>query len=180
MSGSSSSCSCGAQATALGNCPCQTFVYPETITNPPGRTSTSYRVADFLTMRYALLLARPGEVELTNWRPGATGDLAVQMIEWWAYLGDILSFYNERIANESYLLTAMLPQSVQGLIRILGYRPRPGIGATGTLAAVMTGIKSFTLPQGFQIQSKPGPGEQPQIFRIEFGPPWYKLRPLFR
>jgi hypothetical protein len=166
MSGSSTSCSCGAQASAQGTCPCQTFVYPETITNPPGRTSISYRVADFLTMRYALLLARLGEVELSNWRPGATGDLAVQMIEWWAYLGDILTFYNERIANESYLLTAMLPQSVQGLIRILGYRPRPGIGATGTLAAVMTGIKSFTLPQGFQIQSKPGPGEQPQIFEL--------------
>ncbi len=168
MSGSSTGCSCGAsaQASAQGTCPCQTFVYPETITNPPGRTSISYRVADFLTMRYALLLARPGEVELANWRPGATGDLAVQMIEWWAYLGDILTFYNERIANESYLLTAMLPQSVQGLIRILGYRPRPGIGATGTLAAVMTGNKSFTLPQGFQVQSKPGPGEQPQIFEL--------------
>ena len=168
MSGLSSSCSCAAQtqASAQGNCPCQTFVYPATITNPPGRTSISYRVADFLTMRYALLLARPGEVELTNWRPGATGDLAVQMIEWWAYLGDILTLYNERIANESYLLTAMLPQSVQGLIRILGYRPRPGIGATGTLAAVMTGNKTITLPQGFQIQSKPGPGEQPQIFEL--------------
>lgn len=168
MSGSSTGCSCGAsaQTSAQGACPCQTFVYPQAIVNPPGRTSISYRTADYLTMRYALLLARPGEVELTNWRPGATGDLAVQMIEWWAYLGDILTFYNERVANESYLLTATLPQSVQGLIRILGYRPRPGIGATGTLAAIMTGNKSFTLPQGFQIQSKPGPGEQPQIFEL--------------
>jgi len=168
MSSSSTGCSCGASALASGQstCPCQTFVYPETITNPPGRSSISYRVADFLTMRYALLLARAGEVELANWRPGATGDLAVQVIEWWAYLGDILTFYNERIANESYLLTAVLPQSVQGLIRILGYRPRPGIGATGILAAMMAGTKSFTLPQGFQIQSKPGPGQQPQIFEL--------------
>lgn len=171
MNGSSTGCSCGAsaQAAAQGTCPCQTFVYPQTISNPPGRQSISYRVADYLSMRYALLLARSGEVELNNWRPGATGDLAVQMIEWWAYLGDILTFYNERIANESYLLTAMLPQSVDGLIRILGYRPRPGIGATATLAAVMTGNKSFKLPQGFQIQSKPGPGEQPQIFELTAG-----------
>jgi hypothetical protein len=141
-------------------------VYPQIISNPAGRSSIAYRFGDYLSIRYALLLARPGEVELVNWRPSAQGDLAVQMIEWWAYLGDILSFYNERIANQSYLLTATLPESVQGLIRILGYRPRPGIGATGTLAAAMTGSKSFTLPLGFQIQSKPGPGEQPQIFEL--------------
>ena len=78
-----------------------------------GKNDIAYRFGDYLSVRYALLLARPGEVELTNWQPGAQGDLAVQMIEWWAYLADILSFYNERIANESYLLTAILPESVQ-------------------------------------------------------------------
>jgi len=161
------------QAASQGICPCDTFVYPQIISNPAGRSIINYRFGDYLSIRYALLIARPGEVELVNWRPTTEvnpelqqGDLAVQMIEWWAYLGDILSFYNERIANQSYLLTASLPESVQGLIRILGYRPRPGIGATGTLAAAITGTKSFTLPAGFQIQSKPGPGQQPQIFEL--------------
>jgi len=161
------------QAASQGICPCDTFVYPQIISNPAGRSIINYRFGDYLSIRYALLMARAGEVELVNWRPTTEvnpelqqGDLAVQMIEWWAYLGDILSFYNERIANQSYLLTASLPESVQGLIRILGYRPRPGIGATGTLAAAITGTKSFTLPAGFQIQSKPGPGQQPQIFEL--------------
>ena len=36
----------------------------------------------------------------------APGDLGLQVLEWWAYLGDILTFYNERIANEGYLRTA--------------------------------------------------------------------------
>ncbi len=168
MSGTSNGCSCATfmRATAQGSCPCETFVYPQVITNPAGRNKIAYRFGDFFSVRYALLLALPGEVELNNWRPGAQGDLAVQMIEWWAYLADILSFYNERIANESYLFTAVLPESVRGLIRILGYRPRPGIGATGKLAAAMSGSRSFTLPLGFQIQSKPGPGEQPQIFEL--------------
>lgn len=147
-------------------CPCETFVFPQSITNPPGRSRINYRVGDFVAFREALLRSRPGEVELANWRPGAQGDLAVQMIEWWAYVADIITFYNERIANETYLRTAVLPESVQRLIRILGYRPRPGIGATGTLAALMSSSTSFTLPQGFQIQSKPGPGSQPQIFEL--------------
>jgi hypothetical protein len=88
------------------------------------------------------------------------------MMEWWAYLADILTFYNERIANQDYLRTADLPVSVQRLIRVLGYRPRPGIGATGSLAALMSGPKSLQLQQGFQIQSKPGPGRQPQVFEL--------------
>jgi hypothetical protein len=147
-------------------CPCETSAFPQTITNPPGRPGINYRVGDFVAFREALLRSRPGEVELANWRPGAQGDLAVQMIEWWAYVADILTFYNERIANEAYLRTAVLPESVQRLIRILGYRPRPGIGATGTLAALTSGLAPFTLPRGFQIQSKPGPGKQPQIFEL--------------
>ena len=148
-------------------CPCQTFVHPQPISNAPELSSISYRVGDFVSFREALLLPVAGETELTNWRPGAQGDLAVQMVEWFAYLADILTFYNERIANQDYLLTANLPESVRGLIRILGYRPRPGIGATGTVAATMNGVTPFTLPAGFPIQSKATPGNQPQIFELD-------------
>src|SRR5437764_2987086 len=147
-------------------CPCDTFVHPQVIFNSPGRNVLAYRPGDYRTFRHALLLSRPDEIELQNWHPSAKGDLALQMVEWWACLADILTFYNERIANQDYLRTADLPESVQRLIRVLGYRPRPGIGATGTLAALMSGPKPFTLPQGFQIQSKPGPGQQPQVFEL--------------
>jgi hypothetical protein len=147
-------------------CPCSGLQVPLTISNPPGRDRISYRVGDYVSFREAMLRPRPGETELTNWRPGASGDLAVQMVEWWAYLADILTFYNERIANEDYLRTAYLPESVKRLILLLGYRPRPGIGATGILAGLLSRPKPITLPQGFQVQSKPGPGKQPQIFEL--------------
>jgi hypothetical protein len=152
-------------------CPCETLVNPQPVSNPPDLSTIAYRVGNFITFREALLQACAGETELTNWRPGAQGDLAVQMIEWWAYLADILTFYNERIANEDYLGTAQLPETAARLVAILGYRPRPGIGATATLAALMTGNNPFTLPQGFQVQSKPGPGQQPQIFELDAATP---------
>src|SRR2546421_9291084 len=150
-------------------CPCDTFVHPQVIFNSPGRNVLAYRSGDYITFRHALLLSRPDEIELQNWHPSAKGDLALQMVEWWAYLADILTFYNERIANQAYLRTADLPESVQRLIRILGYRPRPGIGARGKLAALMSRPTPLSLPQGFPIQSKPGPGKQPQIFELDAG-----------
>jgi hypothetical protein len=154
-------------------CPCEGFSHPAVILNLPGRSAIAYRVGDYASFRHALLLplkdkdGKLKETELTNWHPSAKGDLALQMVEWWAYLADILTFYNERIANESYLRTADLPESVQRLIRTLGYRPRPGIGAWGVIAALSNSSKPFILPQGFQIQSKPGPGKQPQIFELD-------------
>ncbi len=149
-------------------CPCQEFVHPAVIYNAPGLASISYSPGDYLAFRHALLRALPDETELVQvWRPGAEGDLAVQMVEWWAYLSDVLGFYNERIAIESYLRTATLPESVNRLIQVLGYRPRPALGSRGTLAALLTKNGSILLPKGLQIQSKPGPGKQPQMFELD-------------
>lgn len=156
-------------------CPCGSPTHPASIANPPGLTAISYRQGDYPSFRHALLLPRAGETQLTRttggqvaqiWRPGAQGDLAVQLIEWWACLCDIITFYNERIANQNYLGTADLPESVNRLVNLLGYRPRPGIGATGVLAALTTGPNAVTLPVGFQVQNKPGPGQDPQVFEL--------------
>jgi len=139
-------------------CPCATVVHPWVIFNPSNQPTIDYRVGDYAAFRDALLRALPGETELTQtvngqviqiWHPGAEGDLAVQMMEWWAYLSDVLTFYNERVATQAYLGVADLPESVNRLIQLLGYRPRPGIGASGTLAALLNTAKPVTLPQGF-------------------------------
>jgi predicted phage baseplate assembly protein len=166
--------SCSGASTGI--CPCGTLLHPQVIFNPPGLSAIAYRVGEYPGFRAALLQALPGETELTQtidgqavqvWRPGAEGDLAVQMIEWWAYLSDVLTFYNERIAAQAYLRTADLPESVGRLIQVLGYRPRPALGARGTLAAMLSGSKPVLLPKGLQIQSKPGPGKQPQVFELD-------------
>jgi len=148
-------------------CPCDGSLEIPAIWNPSTLSHIAYRTGDFLSIREALLRPLPGERELSQWRPSAKRDLAVQMVEWWAYLGDILTFYNERIANQAYLRTADLPESVRNLIRLLGYRPRPGIAAHGVVAALISGNSSFTLPKGFAIDSKPGPGQSPQTFELD-------------
>lgn len=144
--------------------------FPQAVFNPPGLASIDYRIGDYLAFRAQLLRTlSSSENELSAWRPSANGDLALQMMEWWAYVADILTFYNERIANEAYLRTARLPESVNHLVQLLGYRPRPALGATGLLAALLShGARlPVHVPAGLQIQSKPGPGQAPQVFEVD-------------
>ncbi len=145
-------------------------------TNAPQLSRISYRVGTYADFRRAVLTPLDGEVTLSVqgapvWRTNGAGDLAVMIAEWFAYIADILTFYNERIANQDYLRTADLPESVSHLIALLGYRPRPAIGATGTLAALVTAGQSAILPKGLQFQSKPTPGQPPQIFELSADTP---------
>ena len=160
-------------------CPCDGDMIAAP-TNLPQLSTIAYRVGDFADFRTAVLTPPPGEETLSvdgvpAWRTDGAGDLAVMIAEWFAYIADILTFYNERIANQDYLRTADLPESVDHLISLLGYRPRPALGATGVLAALVTAGQSAILPKGLQFQSKPLPGLPPQIFELSadtpIGPP---------
>ena len=137
---------------------------------PAGLPSIAYRAGDFGSFRQAMLLPSQldpaAEADLAGWRPTAGTDLALQVVDWWAYVAEVLTFYTERIANESYLGTALLPESIRRLVSLLGYRPRPGIGATATLGVIAAGPGSVTLPAGFQVSSKAAPGVSAQIFEL--------------
>jgi hypothetical protein len=163
-------------ATTVNVCPCDAIA-PPAISNLPGLQQISFRAGDFNSFRTALLTPLPSEASLTAWKSGrgidsdpSVIDLAVMMVEWFAYLGDILTFYNERIANEDYLRTCILPPTPAALVNLLGYTPRPTIGATGYLAALLAptvvGAQTITLPDGLEFQSKPGPGQTPQSFEL--------------
>jgi len=146
--------------------PCDGAQNPQVLTNPPNRSAIAYRVGDFTDVRRALLQSLPGETALAGWRP-APGDLGLQVLEWWAYLADILTFYNERIANESYLGTAQLPASVSDLVALLGYQPRPGIAATGVLAALRRAKnpqEPLVIPAGTQFANQATPGVPVQTY----------------
>ena len=164
-----------AASTAL-ICPCDAAT-PPAISNLPGLQQIVFRAGDFNSFRTALLTPLSSEVSLTAWNSGrgidsdpSVIDLAVMMVEWFAYLADILTFYNERIANEDYLRTCILPPTPAALVELLGYTPRPTIGATGFLGALLAptvvGAQTITLPDGLEFQSKPGPGQTPQSFEL--------------
>jgi predicted phage baseplate assembly protein len=150
-------------------CPCAQCQGPRTVSNPPGLAQIAYRADDFTGLRQAMLRPRPGETAIGSWRP-APGDLGLQILEWWAYLGDILTFYNERIANESYLRTATQPSSLANLVALLGYEPGPGIAATGQVAAIRSAAhpgEPLVIPAGLRVSSVATPGAAAQTFEAD-------------
>lgn len=132
--------------------------------NAAGLSSIAYRIGTFTTFRQAMLdrIADPalfpgGENPFKNWQPGASGDYQTMFVELWAYLADILTFYQERVANEAYLPTAAERDSMMRLAALVNYRPSPGSGASGLAAFTVEKGKSVTVPAGFRVASKAQP-----------------------
>ncbi len=147
-------------------CQCESCCAQEVVINPPGLPTIAYRVDDFSGFRRALLEPLQGEQALLGWHP-APGDLGLQVLEWWAYLADILTFYNERVANEDYLRTAELPASVANIVALLGYTPRPAIAAIGQVAAIRSASRPnepLAIPAGLQLASTATPGVPVETF----------------
>ncbi len=142
--------------------------------NPPGLSAIKYRIGTFSSFRRAMLdeVADPHLLDLlggvTNpfarWHEGMDGDYQAMLIELWAYLADILTFYQERIANEAYLPTATQRDSLLWLTQLINYRPGPGAGASASLAFIVEKNKLITVPASFRVGSKASPGKPAAVF----------------
>ena len=111
-------------------------------------------------------------------------DPAVAMFDAWATIADSLTFYQERLANESYLGTAKQRESVEYLAKLLGYEPRQGLSSSVYLAfEIDSDSGTATIPEGTQAKSTPVPGSnlQPQTFETSEDfvghQRWNRIRP---
>ncbi len=91
-------------------------------------------------------------------------DPSIALLDAWATVADVLTFYEERIANEGYLRTATERRSILELARLVGYRLRPGISSSVYLAFTVSAGFNGIVPAGTRAQSIPGTGEKPQPF----------------
>jgi len=91
-------------------------------------------------------------------------DYAITLLDMWATVADVLTFYQERIANESYLRTALQRDSILRMVRLLDYHLSPGIAASTFLAFSLDKGATLQIPIGLRVQSVPANDEQPQIY----------------
>lgn len=126
-----------------------------------------YRVGTHATFLETMLarLSSAEFRELGALRTHDIGDPSIALLDAWAVVGDVLTFYQERIANEGYLRTATERRSVLELARLVGYKLRPGVAASVYLAYTMEkDTPTVTIPRGTRAGSVPGPGEQSETF----------------
>jgi hypothetical protein len=148
------------------NCPCDQFIFPPPLSIPAGLPALPRQMASFPEFREAMLARINSEPALNAWRARTSDDFGIMLLEMWAYVCDSIAFYDEVIADESYLRTASLRPSVRKLVGLLGYVPRPAIAARVDLAILAEGRLRITLPAGTQFRSGAFPGGPPQIFEL--------------
>jgi hypothetical protein len=177
---------------------------PQGLSNRDGLSAVAYRIGDHARFRESMIaaLSHPlseyrGTTRLTTRAPD---DFTIGLLDAFACTADVLTFYQERIANESWLRTATERISLQEMGKLVGYRLRPGVAAETWLAFALetpparppnlppepgnfvTGVPDrVVLDAGVKVQSVPGPGEKPQMFEtvesLDARPEWNAMRP---
>ena len=180
---------------ACGCCEAGTAADPDAIRNAPGLSTLHYRAAthpEFLRRMLAALprttVGEDGARPLAGLTARTPDDPAIALLDAWATVADVLTFYQERIANEGFLRTATERRSVLELARAIGYELRPGVAASTFLAFTVDATPgapgNATIPEGTKVQSIPAKGGLPQTFEtsetLEGRAVWNALKPRLR
>lgn len=143
--------------------------------NRPGKPSISYRMAShsgFLRrMQERLHLQESSDAglhPLKNLNAFSDGDPAIALLDAWSTVADVLTFIQERLANEGFIRTAAERSSVLHLTRSVGYEFLPGAAAGCSLAFTVEEAPGSPVvaivPQGTRVDSIPEPGKMPVVF----------------
>lgn len=114
--------------------------------------NVDYTDKDFDSLRARLIsLVRSAFPEWTDFNVANVGNI---LLESFAFVGDVLLFYQDRQASESRITTAQLRKSLLALTKLLGYEPAGASAATVeltvTLAAVPVGDVTFSAGDTFR------------------------------
>jgi hypothetical protein len=163
----------------LDNCGCcEPDPVPAPIYNRPGLPALSYRAGTYATI-FRRMLDRIGtftiqDGDLAGARPLAPlttrqqDDPSIALLDASAVVADVLTFYQERIANEGFLRTAIERRSILEMAREIGYELSPGVAASVYLSFTVDDAQGApgisTIPAGTKVQSIPPQGKLPQPF----------------
>jgi len=144
------------------------LVTPVPIANPPALRALALRIGtqpQFKRSMLARLALVPGLRPLTA---RTDDDPSIALIDGWATVLDVLTFYQERFGQENFLRTATERRSILELARAIGYELGPGVSAstwlTFTMDTSVSSPKDMTVPRGTKVQSIPKQDQKPQLY----------------
>jgi len=165
----------GTSGCTCGCCAGVAVETPQGESNLPGLASIAYRTGTWFSFKQSMLarLSSSDYPALQLLKTRDDDDFSIALLDAASVVLDILTFYQERLANENYLRTATQLRSLIELSRLIGYQPSPGVSALAYLAFTLKAVSgqppnpatpAITIPQGTQAQSVPAQGQTPQIF----------------
>lgn len=124
-----------------------------------------YVTKDYTGFRQGMLDLIP--LLLPNWTDRSESDFGVVLIEMFAYVADILSYYQDRVANEAYLSTATQRRSVIELLRLIDYQVDPGLSAGALLHVDVTVDASLAANQlPYRVKTTSIPDQPDRTFEL--------------
>lgn len=155
---------------------------PRAITNLPGLPAIGYRAGVWGTFKESMLarLSSSDYPALAPLKTRSDDDFTIAFLDATSIVLDILTFYQERLANESYLSTATQLRSLTELSRLIGYQPASGISADVYLSFTLKGTpgqapdpstRAIIISAGTRAQSIPAQGQIPQTFETSIDIP---------
>ena len=95
-----------------------------------------YTSRDYFSIKQDLL-ARAEQV-LPEWTSRDQSDFGMLMVDLWAYMGDILHYYVDKAAQESFLSTATQRESILAIANLLDYVPTGRTPAHASISLIAT------------------------------------------
>lgn len=145
----------------LENCPFDVTPFDESnLVRTPNLINTNYTNQDFWSMKSRLV----GYIK-TNFTDSfndfVESDLAVMLIENWAFIADTLSFKIDQIANEIFIDTVSEVDNAFRLCLLVGFAPQPPIAARSLWSVTINNVLETDMviptPVTIDISTDDGP-----------------------
>ena len=108
-----------------------------------------YTSKDYIAIKNDLIALIPNYAP--TWTSRDPADFGMTLVELFSYMGDMLSYYIDRAANEGFIATATQRDSVLQLAAMLGYQPTTSSPATVSLTFTNSTGANVTIPAKTQI-----------------------------
>ena len=118
-------------------------------TGPDAPISIDYTSRDYYSLREQLITRVNNQIQ--EWTGQDPSDFGLAMVEAFAYVGDVVAYYIDRVANEGFLLTATQRQSLLDLAAIYGYKPSGFQTAFVRVNFVNESSSDVTIPANTQL-----------------------------
>jgi uncharacterized phage protein gp47/JayE len=135
-------------------------------------SGTGNPVFDYSSRDYASVyqdLVNRIPVYMPEWTSTSSSDFGQVLLQMFAYVADLLGYYEDRIAGEAFIQTATQAVSILNLAAMLDYQPTLSTGAVATLAITINSsiIGPLTIPAGTQFSTQSSPTSPAIVFTTD-------------